>query len=177
MTPTIQGPSASSVQLLGLGYACATMSTEQNKIIVRRFIDELWNRRLLDVANEVFSTTCITHQLRSGAEIDSSPRDPESLKKHVAEWLASFPDLHFEIEQMMAEGDLVVTRCVMRGTHSVAWFGVTPTRKTISIRMMITHRIVAGQIVEDWVLVDSLGFFQQLGLIPATEELMKQAAK
>lgn len=153
------------------------MSSEQNKAIVRRFIQELWNGRRLDVADEIFAATCVTHQLRSGSEIDAAPRDSETLKKHLAQWLASFPDLRFTVEQMVAEGDQVVTRCVMRGTHAGAWLGVAPTGKEVSIRMIVTHRIVDGRIVEDWVLVESLGFFQQLGLIPPTEEIMTQAAK
>ena len=153
------------------------MSAEQNKAIVRRFIEELWNNRNLDLADEIFAADCITHQLRSGAELVAAPRSPEVIMKHVTEWLAGFSDLRFTIEQMITEADQVVARMVMQGTHTGVWLGVAPTGKQVNIRMITIHRIANGKIAEDWVLVESLGFFQQLGLIPATQEIMANAAK
>ncbi len=153
------------------------MSAEQNKVVVRRFIEELWNNRNLDTADEIFAADCVTHQLRSGAGLVAAARSPEVVKKHVTEWLVGFPDLHFTIEQMVAEADQVVARTVMQGTHSGVWLGVAPTGKQVNIRMITIHRIANGKIAEDWVLVESLGFFQQLGLIPATQEIMAKAAK
>lgn len=152
------------------------MSVEQNKAIVQRFIEELWNNRNLDVADEIFAADCITHQLRSGAELVAAPRSPEVVKKHVAEWLIGFPDLRFTIEQMIAEADQVVARTVMQGTHTGVWLGIAPTNEQVSLRMITIHRIANGKIVEDWVLVESLGFFQQLGLLPATQEIMAKTA-
>ena len=60
------------------------MPEEPNKIIVRRFIEELWNERKLDVADEIFEDDCLTHQLQSGAEISAATRNPEAVKTHVA---------------------------------------------------------------------------------------------
>jgi steroid delta-isomerase-like uncharacterized protein len=151
------------------------MSAEGNKAVVRRFVEELWNGRRLELAGELIAADCVTHQLRSGPEPAASPRDPETLKRHVAEWLDAFPDLSFGVEEMVAEGDLVVSRLVMRGTHTGSWQGVAPTGKQVSIRMLTTHRVAGGKIVEDWVLVESLGFFQQLGLLPATREIIAGA--
>lgn len=153
------------------------MSAEQNKAIVRRFIEELWNNRKLDVADAIFAADCVTHQLRSGAEPVSAPRSPDLVKKHVTEWLVGFPDLRFTIEQMIAEADQVAARTVMQGTHTGVWLGVAPTGRHVSIRMTTVHRIANGKIAEDWVLVESLGFFQQLGLIPPTQEIIAKAAK
>ncbi|HYP53837.1 MAG TPA: ester cyclase [Pyrinomonadaceae bacterium] len=152
------------------------MNTEANKAVVRRFVEELWNGRRLEVADEIFAPECVTHQLRSGAEADSAPRDPETLKRHVAEWLHSFPDLSFTAEEMLAERDLVTTRILMRGTHAREWFGVAPTNRQVSLRMFTVHRFSGGRIVEDWVLVETLGFLQQLGLLPAVEEILKKAS-
>jgi predicted ester cyclase len=151
------------------------MSAEECKTIARRFIAELWNERRLELADELFAPDCVTHQLRSGAEDAPAPRTPESVKQHVAAWLAAFPDLRFEIEQVIAEHDLVATRCTMRGTHTGAWLGVAPTNRAVSVRMSVTQRIAGGRIVEDWVLVESLGLFQQLGLVPPREELLPAA--
>lgn len=153
------------------------MSTEQNKAIVSRFYDELWNNRQVGVADQIFAPDCVTHQLHSGAELVGVPRGPEAVKHHIAEWLRGFPDLRFEVEQMIVEGDVVVSRSVMRGTHLGNWLGIPPSGKNVSIRMVITHRVVNGRIAEDWVLVEALGFFQQLGLVPETQEILSNASE
>ena len=148
------------------------MSSVQNRAIVSRFYEELWNQRRTDVADEIVAPDCVTHQLRSGVELVGVPRGPEAIKRHVAEWLSGFPDLRFTVEQMIAEGDQVVTRSLMRGTHTGAWLGIAPTGRQVTIRMMVIQRIANGKIVEDWVLVESLGWMQQLGLLPATGEIL-----
>lgn len=150
--------------------------TPSNMSVVKRFVEELWNERNLDVADEIFAPHCITHQLRSGEPVTSAARDPETLKQHVCEWVNAFPDLQFTVEQSVAAGDRVASQMTMRGTHTGEWMGVSPTGKQISIEMMTIHRIEAGKIVEDWVLVDSLGFFQQLGLVPSREEIFLRRA-
>ena len=150
------------------------MMTPYNIGIIQRFVEELWNERRLDVADEIFAPTCVTHQLRSGEPVTSAPRDPETLKEHIREWVKAFPDLQFTLEQTIANGDRVASQMTMHGTHTAEWMGVSPTGKRISIAMMTIHRIEAGKIVEDWVLVDSLGFFQQLGLVASREEIFAQ---
>ena len=143
---------------------------------ISRFVEELWNERRLEVADAIFANDCVTHQLRSGAPADAVPRGPQAIKEHVAGWIASFPDLRFSIEQMLSEGDRVVMQLLMEGTHQGAWLGIPASGKRMQIRMFTVHRVVQGKIVEDWVLVESLGFFQQLGLIPDIAELIRSAA-
>lgn len=142
------------------------------KQLTRRFVEELWNERQLDVADAIFASDCVTHQLRSGSPVDAALRGPEGIKEHVKGWIASFPDLRFTIEQVMNEGDRVMTQLLMEGTHQGPWMGVPATGRKIQIRMFIIHRIAAGKIVEDWVRVESLGFFQQLGIVPNTAGLI-----
>jgi steroid delta-isomerase-like uncharacterized protein len=151
------------------------VSAAESKAVARRFIEELWNERRLELADELFAPDAVTHQLRSGAPDVSAPRTPDLIKRHVNEWLAALPDLFFTIEQMIAEADTVVTRCTMSGTHTGAWQGVAPTGKQVSVRLIVIHRIAAGRIAEDWVLVESLGLFQQLGLVSPREELLPTA--
>jgi predicted ester cyclase len=153
------------------------MTTEQNKVIVGRFYQELWNERKLEVADEIFAPNCITHQLQSGAEIISAVRNPEAVKHHIGEWLSGFPDLHFIVEQILAEDERVMTQSMMQGTHSGVWLDILPTRKMINIRLSVIHRIVDGKIIEDWVLVETLGFFQQLGLVASSADILSAAAK
>ncbi|HET8824207.1 MAG TPA: ester cyclase [Terriglobales bacterium] len=147
------------------------------KQIINRFVEELWNGRRLDVADEIFAKDCVTHQLRSGAPMDAVPRGPEDIKVHVADWIASFPNLRFSIEQILNEGDRVVTQLLMEGTHQGPWMGIPATGKTMQIRMFTIHRVAQGKIVEDWVLVESLGFFQQLGVVPNTADLASNFAR
>ena len=151
------------------------MSTIENKAIVRRFYEELWNERKIEIADEIFAPDCVTHQLQSGSEDVGTLRNAEAIRHHVAGWLAGFEDLRFDVEEIFAEGDRVVSRCVALGTHTGIWFGIKPTGKRISIRMVVIHRIASRKIAEDWVLVESLGFLQQLGLLPATEAILKSA--
>jgi len=151
------------------------MNLEANKAVARRFFDELWNARRLPVADDIIAPDCVTHQLRSGADDSATPRAPESIKQHVAEWVAAFPDLRFTAEQMIAEGDRVVTHCTARGTHLGYWHSIPPTGKIITIQMTVIHRIADGRIAEDWVLADFLGVFQQLGIVRPTAELLAKA--
>lgn len=140
--------------------------------IIRRFVDELWNGRQLEVADEIFAADCITHQLRSGAPSSAVPRGPEAIKEHVSGWLRSFPDLRFTVEQIIAQNDRVATQLLVEGTHQAPWLGIPASGKTLQIRMFTLHRIAGDKIVEDWVLVESLGVFQQLGVIPSTPEMI-----
>ena len=150
---------------------------EPAKRIIERFVEELWNARRLDVADQIFAEDCATHQLHSGVLPKPVRRGPQEMKEHVSGWLMSFPDLRFNVEQMIAERDLVVSQLVMEGTHQGTWLGISPTGKRLQIRMITIHRIANGKIAEDWVLVESLGLFQQLGAVPETAELIRNFAQ
>jgi steroid delta-isomerase-like uncharacterized protein len=143
------------------------------KQLINRFVQELWNERRLEVADAIFAEDCVTHQLRSGVPVDAVPRGPQAIKEHVEGWIASFPDLRFSIEQMLSEGDRVVTQLLMEGTHRGAWMGIPASGRKMQILMFTVHRVARGKIVEDWVLVESLGFFQQLGVVPNTADLVR----
>ena len=143
--------------------------------ISRRFINEVWNARKLDVADELFTESTITHQLRSapGGE-PTAPRRPDDVKRELAGWFESFPDLRVEVEYQRGYGDEVVTQCVIRGTHRGAWLGIAPTHKEVSVRMVLRQRIHRGKILEDWLLADWHGFLVQLGVLPPLEEMLRR---
>jgi steroid delta-isomerase-like uncharacterized protein len=143
------------------------------KQLINRFVEELWNERRLEVADAIFANNCVTHQLLSGVPADAVPRGPEAIKEHVTSWITSFPDLHFSIEQMLSEGDRVVMQLLVEGTHQGPWLGIPASGKKMQIRMFTVHRVVQGKIVEDWVLVEALGVFQQLGVVPNTPDLIE----
>ena len=73
---------------------------------------------------------------------------------------------------MLSEGDRVVMQLLMEGTHQGAWLGIPASGKKMRIRMFTVHRVAQGKIVEDWVLVEALGVFQQLGVIPNIADLV-----
>jgi steroid delta-isomerase-like uncharacterized protein len=152
------------------------VNEEQNKTVVRRFIEQMWNQRKLELADELFAPDCITHQLRGGPDTGGSARSPESVKHEAAAWLAGFPDLRFDLEQMIAAGDEVVSRYTMQATHTGSWMGFPATGKPVRVPMITIHRIRDGKIVEDWVLVGALVLFQQLGLVPDTAQIIAAAS-
>lgn len=142
------------------------------KYLVRRFVEELWNERHVDVADEIFAEDCVTHQLQSGRPDECVARGPHAIKEHVANWIASFPDLRFNIEQMLSEDDRVATQLLVEGTHQGSWLGIPASGKKLQMRMFTIHRVVHGRIVEDWVLLEALGVLQQLGVVPNTTDLV-----
>ena len=76
------------------------MMTPYNIGIIQRFVEELWNERRLDVADEIFASTRVTHQLRSGEPVTSAARDPETLKEHIREWVKAFPDCNSRLSKL-----------------------------------------------------------------------------
>jgi len=141
--------------------------------IVRRFFNEVWNQRRLELLDELVAPNCVTHQLRSAAgPIPSAPRGPSASRKHISTWLKAFPDITVTIEHQTALESEVVSWVTMRGTHRGEWQGFPPTNREVTIRTVSQHRVEDGRIIEDWVIVETLGLFQQLGLVPPTSELV-----
>jgi hypothetical protein len=103
---------------------------DRNKLVVTRFIEELWNQRKVELADELIAPNCVTHQLRSGESPVGSPRTPESVKREAAAWFAGFSDLAIRLEQLVAECDMVVSHCTMRGTQpGPGWDLVLPGKR------------------------------------------------
>lgn len=91
----------------------------------------------------------------------------EVLKQHIALYEASFPGYWIETEDLVAEGDIVVLRGKVHGTHSGQLMEIPPTGKQIAIPIFIAYRVADGKIVEHWMLADMLGLLQQIGVMPA----------
>jgi steroid delta-isomerase-like uncharacterized protein len=131
--------------------------SEENKALVRRAW-EMAND--LNVIDEVYSPDLVWH------EPEGDVRGSEEAKQYVGMYLEAFPDTNFTIEDMIAEGDKVVTRWTARGTHRGELQGIAPTNKQVTITGITVHRIEGGKIVEEWDSGDNLGLMQQLGVIP-----------
>ena len=130
---------------------------ERNKAQVRRLIDELWNHGRLAVADEIFALGFTN--LNPGP--DEEP-GTEGLKGHVRLDRAAFADYRMEIEEIVADGDLVVVRLAWSGKHVGERRGFAPTGKVIRGSAVNFFRFDQGRIVERWGLVDALGVMRQL---------------
>ena len=94
-------------------------------------------------------------------------RGPEEEKQLITMYRSAFPDLHFTVEDMVAEGDKVVIRVGIRATHRGELLGIPPTEKRLTFTAMEFYRLTEGKIDEQWVNVDTLGMMQQIGAVPA----------
>ena len=137
------------------------MSIEQNKSIVRRWIEEVWNKGNVAVIDEVYAPDYIQHE-PAPETVNSS----EALKQYVSTYLTAFPDLNLSIEDLLAEGDKVVWRFKSTGHQNGPFMGLPPTGKTGNITGIVIFRLENSRIVEGWVNLDVLGLLQQVGIIP-----------
>jgi len=143
------------------------MSAEENKAIARRYWDEVWSTGNVAMVDEIVAPDSLFH---SGERIDT--RDNEARKQGTTRWRTAFPDLRLTIEDIFAEGDKVVVRGTLHGTHrgniEIGSMGMTlpPTGKHIAFVGMDIFHFRGGKIVEAWGNWDRLGLLQQLGVVP-----------
>jgi steroid delta-isomerase-like uncharacterized protein len=138
------------------------MSAEGNKALIRRYVEEVWNKGNLSVIGEILATKFIRHDPADPEPVSSS----EGLKQVVTMYRTAFPDVHFTIDDQIAEGDKVATRWRGSGTHKGSLRGIAPTGKESTVTGIVISRIVGGKIVEEWGNWDTLGMLQQLGVVP-----------
>ena len=136
------------------------MSVEENKAIERRFWEEIYNGRNVDLIDELFATNYVLHG-SGGQDLNA-----EGTKQMLSMYFNAFPDLHGTIEDLFAAGDRVATRSIMRGTHRGEMMGIPPTEKSIAVALLSIDRIVDGKFVESWHLTDQVLMLQQLGVMP-----------
>lgn len=141
------------------------MSPEENKVIVRRFVEAVVNRGNLTAVDELFHPEYVLHIPASAEPI----LGVESVKRTSALFRSAFPDWHDTIDDMIASGDKVVTRWTERGTHKGEFQGIAPTGKQVRLTGIDVFRLKDGKIVEQWLQMDMLGMMQQLGAIPPSE--------
>jgi steroid delta-isomerase-like uncharacterized protein len=138
------------------------MSTDENKAIIRRLIEELINQGNLAAVDEVIGRDYVYH-----APGIPELRGPEGFTQLITMYRTAFPDVQLVIEDQIAEGEKVVTRWTGRGTHRGELMGIPATGKQASFPGIVISRIANGNIVEEWEIFDTLGMLQQLGVVPA----------
>ena len=137
------------------------MSTEENKAVVRRFYEEC-NKGNMAALEELYAApNYVWHGTGVFRDMDLA-----GSKQLWAAWWTAFPDLHYTVEDLIAEGDKVVARQTFRGTHQGEIMGVPATGKVVTYTGTYIARIAGGKYVEDSGIEDQLGLLQQLGAVP-----------
>jgi steroid delta-isomerase-like uncharacterized protein len=131
---------------------------EANKAVSRRLMEEVWGQGNVDVLDEIMTEDVVDH----GAADPSGGRD--AIKQAVTMIRRAFPDLHPVEIDFIAEGDKVVRRWTIAGTHEGDFLGLAPTGRPVRVTGINVDRIVDGQIVEYWHNFDMLGWLEQLGV-------------
>jgi predicted SnoaL-like aldol condensation-catalyzing enzyme len=140
------------------------VSAEDNKALVRRFVDEVQSAGNIDLIDEICSPEFVNHSAPPGI-----PADREGIKILTAIFRQAFPDSYFTVEDMMVEGDKVATRKTFHGTHEGEFVGIPPSGRSVSMGLIDIVRVSEGRVVEHWSEGDSLGMMQQLGVSPSGE--------
>jgi steroid delta-isomerase-like uncharacterized protein len=136
--------------------------TDRNKAVVRRFVEEVQNQKNLDAFDELNAPEFVNLSAPPGV-----PSDREGGKMFLAGFLNAFPDSQVTVDDMIAEGDRVVTKKTFSGTHTAELNGIPPTGKRVSITYVDILRLRDGKIIEHWLSMDQLNFMQQLGALPS----------
>ncbi len=139
--------------------------SEENKEVIRRFFEEVWNKKNLAAIDELVAADQVDHELPPGL-----PPGREGAKAFISMYLGAFPDLEMTIEDMLAEGDKVSTRWSATGTHSGDLMGIPATGKQVTVTGLDINRVSGGKSVEHWGQFDQMGMMQQLGLVPGPGE-------
>lgn len=135
---------------------------DQNKAVVRQFVEEVQSQHRLELIDQLIASEYNDHATGPGIIPGR-----EGFKQFFGMMLSSFPDLHATIHDQIAEGDKVVTRKTIRGTHKGVFRGIPPTGKQIELDVIDIFRVANGKIVEHWMQADFLGLLQQVGEVPA----------
>ena len=135
--------------------------SEENKRIARRVIEGLWNEGRFELAGEMIARDYIGHMP------GDDTHGPDGVIRFFSEQRSGFPDIHYTVEDQVAEGDKVVTRWTARGTHEGEFKGMPATGKQGSVTGITISRIADGKLIEGWTNPDELGLMQQLGAVPS----------
>ena len=134
---------------------------ERNKAVIRRFIEEVQNKKDYAVFDELNDPEFVNLSSPPGI-----PANREGGKMYLRGFLNAFPDSYFTIDEMIAEGDRVVTKKTFTGTHTADFGDILATGKRVTLQYVDIMRLRDGRIVEHWMSMDQLSFLQQLGVAP-----------
>ncbi len=137
------------------------MSAQENRAIIRRAYEELWNERNVGVVDELVAEDFLNH-----AAPPDRQRGRQGLKDVVRMFESAFPDFRYEVEDMVCEGEKVAVRDVFRGTHRGNFAGIPATGNRVTMEAIHIYRLGEGRLAEHRVARDDLGMMRQLGVVP-----------
>jgi steroid delta-isomerase-like uncharacterized protein len=132
-----------------------------NKEVIRAFIEEVLNQGRFERADDLVKEDFI--------ELDSLPgqrQGREGLKAVLMQFRSAFPDIHWLVNEMVSEGEKVVTRFTWNGTHRDTFLGIPATGRHVEVKGIVIDRLEAGRMADSRILMDTLGLLQQLGALP-----------
>ena len=139
------------------------MSIEENKAVIRRYFDEIVNQGKMELYSEFMAENVLGY--------DATDPEPkvgfENVKQVMILFHTAFPDLQCPLYDILAEGDKVVVRWGLRGTHRDLFMGVPASGKKVDVSGIIIYRLENHKIIEYWGRFDTLGLMKQVGAVPA----------
>ncbi len=142
------------------------MSTDENKALVRRWFSEVVSNGDMSSLDEICAVCHPAFVMVQGV-VEPAPQGISGLKDLIARLRTAFPDLTATVEEQVAEGDKVVSRVTMSGTHQGEFMGMPPTGKTFTVGGASIWEVKGGQLISEWVSWDSMSMLQQLGVMTA----------
>ena len=164
------GAAASDSRRMDDAQGQGVMTAEDNKARSHRFFEEVWNRGNMSVLDELMAPEFVDHD----PGVPGLPAGREGVGQWVTMVREAFPDVHFTIDDQIAEGDHVVTRWTARGTQRGAFMGIPASGKQVAVTGITLARYANGQNTENWVSWDKLGMLQQLGALPLQEQTARR---
>jgi predicted ester cyclase len=134
--------------------------SEENKTLVRRIVEDLWHKKTPALIDALYAPTYVMYSP------DGVLHGPARYEQLYTVYTTAFPDVHFTIEAMVAEGDTVATHYTVRGTHTGDLRGIAPTGKQVTVMGTTMQRFAGGQVVEERAVWDTLSLMHQLGMVP-----------
>jgi steroid delta-isomerase-like uncharacterized protein len=134
------------------------MATD-NKQLVRRWFEEVWNKGRVDAIDEMLTHDCVVHGF--GADLHG----PDGFKPFHDAYRQAFPDVNITVDEAISEGNIVAARWSGRGTHRGHTLGFAATHKAAEFSGMVFVRVKDGKIAEGWNTFDQFGMLQQLGAV------------
>jgi steroid delta-isomerase-like uncharacterized protein len=144
-----------------------------NKAIVRGLYEEAWNKRRVELLDEIISPSHALHD----PNLTGSAVGPEAYKRLVTRFITAFPDLRFSVEDIVGEKEKFAVAWTISGTHKGEYMGIPSTNKTMSVDGITIHHILNGKIMDSYISWDTLGMMRQLGIVSALGQTKNLTAR
>jgi steroid delta-isomerase-like uncharacterized protein len=149
--------------------------SEENKVFIRRWFEEVWNNGREDAIDEMMDEGCVANGLAD--ESGRAPRGPAEFKPFFRKFRGAYPEINVVVEDVISEGNKVAARCTVRGHHRGDTLGFPATQQPVEFTGMTILRVRDGKIVEAWNNFDFMSMFQQLGALRLDAPAADSSAK